>query len=290
MKPNIGIIGNGFVGNAMVRGFILDAYLKIYDKYKPIDSLEETVKKSDYIFLCLPTPMKNVDGGEIDLTVIDGVIEEIAPMVSGSRKIVIIKSTVIPGTTQNYAEKYPEIRFCFCPEFLTARQAYLDFINAARHIFGGPPDITHELEQQVFKPRFPSGNFFHTDYTSAEMAKYMSNLFFATKISFCNEFYDIIQHFGLNYNEIISMVLADGRIANSHTTVPGHEDKRGFGGTCFPKDLNAIIHLCNKIGIPTDILDAAWNVNKRVRPRKDWDWADNKSAVSNPKRHKIVPE
>lgn len=284
MKPNIGVIGNGFVGNALVRGFLLDANLKIYDKdrKKAVNTLEETVNKSDYLFICLPTPMTKADGGETDLSIIQGFIDEIAPKVAGTNKIIIIKSTVIPGTTKKLAEKYPDIRFCFCPEFLTARVAYLDLINASRTILGGPPDVTKELEEQIFRQRFPGMAIFHTDYTSAEMTKYMCNLFFATKVTFCNEFYDIIQYFGLNYDEIIEMVLADGRIGRSHYKVgeSSNDSCRGFGGTCFPKDINAMIHLCKKINIPTDVLEAVWKVNKRVRPIKDWDWANNKSAVS----------
>lgn len=283
MKPNIGVIGNGFVGNAIVRGFLLHANIKVYDKNQiGTDSLRDTVEQSDYIFLCLPTPMKNIEGGEIDLSIISSVIEEIQPWVEKTNKIVIIKSTVAPGTTEGYAKKYPKTNFCFCPEFLTARQSYLDFINAARHIFGGPIEITKRLETNVFKDRFPGGHFFHTDYTSAELAKYMSNLFFACKVAFCNEFYDIIDHFGGNYDEIKAMALADGRIGNSHMDVPGNDGQRGFGGTCFPKDLNAIIHMCKKLGIPTDVLEATWKLNKRVR--KDWDWARSASAVSNPKK------
>ena len=282
VKPKIGVVGNGFVGKALVRGFMLDADIKIHDKFQSdTDSLEKTVAHSNYIFLCLPTPMKSVEGGEIDLSTMNSVVEEISSEIAGSDKILIIKSTVIPGTTQSYIDKYKSVRFCFCPEFLTARQAHLDFINAARHIFGGHPDITKELDTQLFRPRFPGGHFFHTDPTSAELVKYMSNLFFAVKIAFCNEFYDIINAFGCDYSKIQAMVLADGRIGNSHMTVPSQSDGlRGFGGTCFPKDMNAMIHLCKKMGIPTDILEAAWKNNLRVR--EDYDWGRSKSAVSKP--------
>lgn len=278
-RPRIGVIGNGFVGSAIVRGFLLDADIKIYDKYQSgLDSLEETVGGSQYIFVCVPTPMTQVDGGKIDLSIMDSVIQDVVPLVRNTRKILIIKSTVLPGTTQRYTEQYPGVRFCFCPEFLTARQAYLDFINAARHIFGGPREITEEVEKNLFRPRFPAGHFFHTDYTSAELAKYFSNLFFATKVAFCNEFYNIVKAFGRNYDEVKAMVLADGRIGNSHMDVPGQDGNRGFGGTCFPKDINAIIFLCEELGIDTSILKAVWTSNKRVR--EDWDWANSKSAVS----------
>ena len=286
MQPKIGVIGNGFVGNALVRGFMLDAEIRVYDKdrRRSNNTLEDTVLNSDYIFICLPTPMKKVEGGEIDLSIISSVIEEIHPMVANTRKILIIKSTVVPGTTKGFADKYQDTRFCFCPEFLTARQANLDFINSSRIIFGGPPDVTQELEEVVFKPRFPAGHFFRTDYTSAEMVKYMCNCFFAVKVLFCNEFYDIIQHFGLDYNEIKAMFLADGRIGNSHCNVNFGIDSRGVAGTCFPKDMNAIIHLCKDLGLHADILETAWKVNLRIRPREQWDWAENSSAVSNNKK------
>lgn len=281
MRPRIGIIGNGFVGSAIVRGFLLHADIKVHDKNQiETDSIEDTVNGSDYIFMCLPTPMREIEGGEIDLSIMDSVVKEIQPLVSKTKKIVIIKSTVIPGTTKSYAEKYPDVRFCFCPEFLTARQSYLDFINASRHIFGGPKDVTEELESVVFRPRFPAGHFFHTDYTTAEMAKYGSNLFFACKVAICNELYDITQALGINYEDVKQMMLADGRIGNSHMDVPGHDGDRGFGGTCFPKDINAIIHMCRKMDVKTDVLNAVWKLNKRIR--KSWDWAKSKSAVSKP--------
>ena len=275
-KPKIGLIGFGFVGSAISHGFVLHADIKIYDKYSNFyDSLDKTVNKSDFLFLCLPTPM-NPDGSQ-DLSSLTGVLDEING-VAYSQKIIIIKSTIVPGTTRSFANKYKNHTFIFNPEFLTERSAKLDFINTARIIIGGEDTVALEKFEAVYRLRFPHTPIFQTTWEGAEAVKYMANIFFSIKISFLNEMYDIAKKIGVPYEELRNMWLADFRIGNSHTDVPGFDSHRGWGGKCFPKDINAFIKWAEKNDLNADMTRAAEKVNTRVREVKDWE--DIKGATS----------
>ncbi len=266
-KPKIGIIGFGFLGKAFVHGFVLHADIKIYDKYdNTYDSLDDTVNLSDFILIGVPTPMK--DNGEQDLSSIYDAVKGVVK-VARDRKIIILRSTIVPGTTRRCADKYPDHDFVFCPEFLTERQAKLDFINSARIILGGNKFITTKVEE-MYRARFTHTPIYHTDWESAEIVKYMSNAFFAVKIAFLNEIYDIAENIGVSYEDLRDMWLADCRIGNSHTDIPGHDGQRGYGGKCFPKDVQAFIKWAEDYEMELDMCRAAEKVNSRVRKIKDW--------------------
>jgi len=279
----IGIIGFGFVGKAIQHGFAQTTNFRIYDvnPLESLDTLEDTVYYSDFIFVCVPTPT-NFETGEQDNSIVDSVVDQCAPLISNTHKILIIKTTTVPGTTQKCIDKYPQCRIVFNPEFLTERTFRLDFINQSRIILGGNIEDTKEVEK-LYRSRFPTTPVFHTSATAGEMVKYFCNCFFAVKVSFMNEMYQFCEKLGLEYNEVAGMVLADGRIGNSHWQVPGPADKQfGFGGKCFPKDLNALMDLGKKLGIDPMVMEAAWKKNLEVR--KDLDWYRIKGAVSERKK------
>jgi UDPglucose 6-dehydrogenase len=274
-KPTVCVFGFGFLGRAFTHGFYLHANIKIYDKYdNSYDSLDDAVNSSRMIFVGVPTPMS--DDGSQDLSNMDDAVRSIV-RVAKSRKIIVLRSTIIPGTTRAYAEKYPEHDFSFMPEFLTERQAKLDFINSARFIFGGERHITNELEK-FFRIRFEHTPIYHTTWEAAEMVKYMCNCFFAVKVSFMNEIYDMCEFIGIPYGEMKKMFLADARIGNSHCDVPGHDNLRGYGGKCFPKDVRAFIKWAEKNNLTADMCVAADKVNSIVREEEDW--KDIKGATS----------
>lgn len=275
---NVGVVGFGFLGKAFVHGFSLHANIKIYDKYdNTYDSLEDVVNLSKFIMVGVPTPMRN-DGSQ-DLSNIDDAIKDIV-RVAKKRKAIVLRSTIIPGTTGGYASKYPEHNFLFHPEFLTERSSKLDFINAARIIIGHQKgdDACAKEFKLLYRTRFPHTPIYLTTYEAAEVVKYMCNSFFAVKISFLNELYDTAKHIGVSYNELRSMFLADARIGNSHTDVPGYDGNRGYGGKCFPKDIQAFIRWAESEGLKLDMCKVADKVNERVRPVKDW--LDIKGATS----------
>jgi len=283
---NIGIIGNGFVGSAIAAGFALHANVRVYDKdpNRSINSLSETVSKSEFVFISVPTPMKHVDGGEIDLTILDTAVHEAVNPLAGDdnfsfeNTIFIIKSTVIPGTTEKYQKKYPFAKFVFNPEFLTERSANLDFINASRIVLGGSAIDTAKVAR-LYRERFPYTKIIETDSRSAEFVKYMCNCFFTVKISYMNEMYHAALKATCDWEKIMESFVADGRIGNSHLDVPGHDGDLGFGGKCFPKDINAFMgYFRNSLEMKPLMLNAAWERNKQVR--SNINWAKIEGAVS----------
>jgi UDPglucose 6-dehydrogenase len=130
----------------------------------------------------------------------------------------------------------------------------------------------------LYRIRFPYVKIVKTDFGTAQLIKYMANCFFATKISFMNEMKQICDAIDGNWNEAMDGFISDGRIGNSHIDVPGHDGNLGFGGKCFPKDINAMISKSLELGINPTVMIAAWEKNLEVRD--DLDWLRIKGAVS----------
>lgn len=268
----IGIIGYGIVGQALAYGFsqpeIKDKYeIRYYDKYKDTESLEEVVGKSEFIFICLPTPMKDDESG-IDLSIIEESITEITPLTNNTDKIIVIKSTVVPGTTASFEKKYPKSNFAFNPEFLTEANYLEDFLSADRDIVGANSDLTSRRLISLYRQRFPKTKVFQTDTTTAEMVKYMANAFLATKVIFANEIYALCQALGIKYEEVKGMVVGDHRIFDSHLDVT---TAKGFGGKCFPKDIVALIGRAKDLKVEPKLLETVWSINKKIRKTRDWE-------------------
>ena len=113
-------------------------------------------------------------------------------------------------------------------------------------------------------------NIIETTPLTAEYIKYMNNTFFATKVSVMNEFYRLANHLGVDWETALFGFVSDQRVGDSHLHVPGPDGKLGFGGTCFPKDINAFISFVKKNKINMNTLEAAWKTNLEVRPEEDW--------------------
>ena len=280
LKQKIGVIGNGFVGGAVKFGFSpqvgCDAEVRVYDKNpnKSTHTLEETVNESDFIFLSVPTPA-NKDGS-INLDILDGALNDIDKIHTREKtNAILIRSTVIPGTTWSLQTKYPQLNILFNPEFLTERSANFDFINQSRFIVGNNGQMGNLTQSEDFakliKDRFGDCvAIMQTSYETAELIKYMNNCFFATKVSFMNEMYQIAEKIDANWDEAVSGFVSDGRIGHSHLGVPGHDGKFGFGGSCFPKDIQAMIEFAEMFSINPSVLRGAWEKNLEVRPEQDW--------------------
>ena len=279
MSFKIGIVGNGFVGSAISAGFLLSVEdVLIYDKNpdKSLNTLEETVNGSDVVFVSVPTPMRNVRGGSISLEIMDTVMGEISQVNRRSDNVIVVKSTVVPGTVERYIDQYPDLNIVFNPEFLTERAARLDFINSARVVLGGDEKSVN-LVEKLYRSRFPHVKVIKTDPASAQFIKYMANCFFSVKVSFMNEMYQACEKINGNWDDILDGFISDGRIGNSHIDVPGHDGSLGFGGKCFPKDLNAFIHFFDSIGVNPELMKSAWKKNLEVRD--NFDWAEIEGAV-----------
>ena len=283
---NIGIICRGFVGSAVAHGFSegvgYKAIIRIYDKdpSKSLNSLEDVVNKSDFIFVSVPTPSN--EDGTINIEILNSCISEINEIHSKkkhSNPIVLIRSTILPGTSLKIQNIFPDMRIVFNPEFLTERSANFDFISQTRFVLGGDEKNVTEVSK-LYRDRFGSSiAIIETDFQSAELIKYVCNTYFATKVSFLNEMKRISDKVDANWDDVIEGFLRDGRIGSSHSQVPGPDGKFGFGGSCFPKDIQAMISFSKEIGVYTNVLNGAWQTNLEVRPEKDWESLKGRAVV-----------
>lgn len=229
----IGVVGCGFVGNAVEKGFGPWVNMRTYDidPKRCSNTFEETVN-SDFVFVCLPTPMVDAEGGEANLEILEGFFEKVAPITQNNDSIYVIKSTVPIGTTRKFSEKYGIKRLIHNPEFLTAKNAVNDFLTPSRNIVGGSDLESVEKLRILLSSRFPSVPCYVMTSDESEMVKYVANCFLATKVIFFNEMRLIADKLGVSWDSVVDGVVSDIRIGKSHSQVPGHDGDAGIGGTC----------------------------------------------------------
>ncbi len=263
----IGIIGNGHVGSAVAHAFRPHYPLFIYDTNPDLTkhTLEEVVENCDYIFMCLPTPMNALDGS-CDASYVERSLQEISSIANTSKPTILLKSTVAPSISAVLAEM-TGLGVCFHPEFLTEKNATEDYLNQERAIFGHTSfDSKTILDiDEIFAKVLPDSIIFHTDSTTAEMVKYMTNAFLATKVAFANEMSLLCEALSISYSDVKELFVLDSRIADTHLEFPGHDGLFGFGGSCLPKDLNGLLHLLEITGLPDNVVKGAWLTNQKVR-------------------------
>ena len=268
----IGIVGQGFVGNAVYQKFknYYDVLTNDLDENKSTATLENLTQMCSTIFLCLPTPMKS--DGKCDTSILEKVLDTIDLLTDNleTKKTIVIKSTIPPGTTEKFNKRYESLDIVFNPEFLTERNAVEDYNNQDRIILGGPRPSTTELKQ-IFSKVFPKAHIIKTDSTHGEMVKYLTNSFLATKVSFANEIYQICEGLHIDYDKVVEYATYDERLGKSHWNVPGHDGDFGFGGHCFPKDLSALLRLAEDLNVVDNVLSAVEQTNYSVRKNRDWE-------------------
>jgi UDPglucose 6-dehydrogenase len=299
MKKSIAVIGQGFVGGSLTtvfseRGFDVYAYDKAGKYAKgslpshgdPVagypGSIAELIHDnenggtpgfSNVYFVCLPTPMR--EDGSADLSIVEGALKELAA-VPGER-IAVVKSTIPPGSIEMWNKLFDVsgLRVIFNPEFLTEANALDDMRNQTRIILGGPRPWINTVKQ-IFQSAFPKVPIIKTSSTTAEMVKYMTNNFLTVKVAFSNEMSQICEALdksGLNvdYDKVVEYAKYDQRLGESHWAVPGPDGHRGYGGSCFCKDINAMISVAKDLGVDPKVMQSAWEKNLEVRPERDWE-------------------
>ena len=271
-KFDVGIIGNGFVGEAQAFAFSPIAEIKIYDidPKRRTHTLEET-HNSDFVFVCVPTPMYS--NGDQDTSFIEEVFKY-----AKEGPIYVLKSTILPGTTGSLSKKHEKLKIVFSPEFLTERTAKLDMLTQSRIVLGSDDKILSDQVKKLYDQRFMNKHIIQTDSVTAELIKYMNNSFFATKVSIINEFKLICDAVGANWKDAMYGFSSDGRIGDSHLHVPGPDGKFGYGGTCFPKDVNAIINFAKKHKLQLNTIEGGWKTNLNVREERDWEKLKGRSV------------
>lgn len=303
---SIAVIGQGFVGGSLAtvfaeRGFAVYSYDKIGKYAKgslpshgdhaagyPNSVLEliqdnedgGTPGFSNVYFVCLPTPMH--PDGSADISIVESVLLELASY-PGDR-IAVVKSTVPPGSVEMWNKKFAEtgLRIVFNPEFLTETNALDDMRNQNRIILGGPRPFINTVKN-IFQIAFPHVPIIKTSSTTAEMVKYVTNIHLAVKVALANEFYQICEKLdiagaNIDYDKVIEYAMYDERLGKSHWRVPGPmpaddtgKPTFGFGGSCFVKDINALMSIARSLGIDPKVMNGAWNKNLEVRPQRDWE-------------------
>jgi len=270
-KYKVGIIGVGMVGGPLKRYFEEEkGYERGKDLFLYDIALEkgffDDVNNADIIFVSVPTP-RTKDGAGL------GAVESAFNMIKGE-KVVVLKSTVPPGTTEALQSKYPSLKILFNPEFLTEKRAWEDFIKPDRQIVGftaSSIDAAYIVLSLLPKAPFmsPWGKNTYAPIkitaTEAEIIKYGGNVHFARKVNFANVLAILSNKLGVNYENVRAGMSADFRIGDSHLDV-NHGGYRGFGGYCFPKDLDAFIsHLNdNGLGHAAKLLKEDWNFNEKL--------------------------
>ncbi len=274
-KHKVGIIGLGYVGTACELGFaaIPNVDIRCYDKYKDTESLDTCVSQSKILFICLPTPV--ADDGSCDTSIIKSVIGQIDAR-TRDRKIIVIKSTVPPGTTDELSFDFPNQSFVFNPEFLTQKRFIQDFVEQ-KHIFLGKCPGTNGVPYELYNLYLDfiihhknKANIHTCEAKEAEMLKYATNCYLAQKVAYFNEIYEICKGSGIDYDKIKTFMLKDERIGKTHMDVPGPDGQLGFGGACFPKDIQALIAFSHENNVDPLLLESTWAKNCLIREKHEW--------------------
>lgn len=252
---SVAIVGYGAVGKGMSQLF---PGAVAYDPPLGLGSKDE-VNRCHFAFVAVPTAMAS--DGAADTSIVEEVVSWI------ESDVIVLRSTVPPGTTDRLRESTGK-SIVFQPEYGPAEtpdHPFNNLRNVRWAILGGDRRDTIRVAD-LYKTTF-SADFTiqQTDARTAELTKYMENAYLALKVTFCNEFYDIAEASGVDYNELRELWLLDPRIGRSHTFVLPFG--RGFGGRCLPKDLNAIIHAARGVGVEPGLLEAVRDVNEAIRGR-----------------------
>ena len=270
-KPGltVGVVGLGFVGGA-IKDVLSSMGCSVvgYDKFKDSDE-KELLLETDIVFLCLPTvyseTLKAYD--KVPLRETCAWLDE--NKYSGT---VLIKSTVEPGTTSELAHSWPSLDLIHNPEFLTAATAKADFASQDHIVLGvggGASRASVGRVRDFYQKLFPSAKISECTCAESETMKIFANSFYAVKIQFFNEMYTLCRKIGADYDTVRDMIVKNGWVNPMHTNVPGTDGKMSYGGLCFPKDTNALLHTMRGLESPHAVLEAT--IAERNSMRSDAD-------------------
>lgn len=251
----VGIIGYGIIGQATASLF---QDVVVYD---PLKGYHDTsgLSNCDLVFVCVPTPTVN---GRSDLTTLQTVLAELIPQLSD--QVVCIRSTILPGTTKNLQQRWPQTAFAYNPEFLRAHRAFEDALKPYRVVVGADAKWIRETIAKVYKAsRACIPRLIITDSITAEMIKYVANCFLAMKITYANEIFDACNALGVNYEQVRQGISLDPRIGDGDELVVD-PNSRGFRDECLPKDLDAFIGFMAEQGLPLQIFDVIREINYKL--------------------------
>lgn len=258
--PKIGIVGLGFVGEAILRALEWDVKPVCVDSdaRKGYTGTYAELMDCEGVFICVPSPMGK--DGKCDTSILEDVLLKLKDY----EGVIISKVTAPPDVYQSLNDQYPNL--VHSPEFLTAANALSDYVSASWTVIGGNVRAYRNEAERIIKlsqPNLKTVKF--CSIGDAAMAKYAINSFLATKVVFMNELYTLANNAGLNYDVVANLISYDHRIGISHMRVPGSDGGLGFGGYCFPKDTEALLKFAKDNGTDLSILNTAVQKNLLLR-------------------------
>jgi UDPglucose 6-dehydrogenase len=261
----IGIVGLGFVGNAVAKSYSLSVTnIVIVDPDKGYNNSYNDLKDCSAVYICVPSPQS--DDGSCDTSIFESVLKNLKDVnFSG---VIISKVTAPPHIYKKLQEKY--MNLVHVPEFLTAANAVQDYENGEMCFIGGQVKaFRNEAERIIKLGQLRLKHIVHCSIQEASLAKYTLNCFLATKVIFMNEVAKLAEANDCNWIIMQQMLEVDPRIGSTHLQVPGTDGKYGFGGMCFPKDTNAMLKFAEIAGQQMNVLEAAVKKNILLRLNND---------------------
>lgn len=264
-KEKIGIIGLGFVGNAVKQSYIKNPIISLIeidiDPTKNCKGSFDDLNDATAVFVCVPSPMKS--NGECDTRPLTTVMNKL----KNFKGVIISKVTAPPDTYENLEKKFPNL--AYVPEFLTAKNAVNDYLNSKHIIIGSNNKDVMTESDRIIRVGLKNIQSTHScSIQEASLVKYTINTFLATKVIFMNEMQQVSNASNQSWENIKNLVLLDDRIGYTHINVPGPDGFYGFGGACFPKDTAALSNYANKIGVEMTVLNAAIKKNNLIRSKQ----------------------
>lgn len=265
-KKNVSVVGYGYVGKAMVQMLkdhfnvlVYDPGYSVKDNYENIQfcSSIEDLQIGELGIICVPTPQAT--DGHCDSTAVEESVKKL------NTPVIMVKSTVSPGTTEKLKKETGK-RIVFSPEYVGESKYYNPYFNndmkaVPFFIIGGDNEDCNYVLKYIVDILGPTKQYYKTTSLNAEVIKYMENSYFAMKVTFANEFYNICQALGADWYSVREGWLLDPRVERMHTAV--FPEKRGFGGKCLPKDTSGIVFAANKAGYRPEFMEAMINSNKK---------------------------
>lgn len=238
-KPLIGMIGNGWIGSNYANDFENRGYQVVrYDLSPELVGNKEKIRECAIVFIAVPTP-STPDG--FDYSIVQNVLTLV-----GDGCIAVIKSTVLPGTTDDLQKEFSNIYLMHIPEFLTEVTAQHDVANPGRNIIGYTEKSKNKTSEVLIHLP-PAPYEIEVPAKTAEFIKYGGNCWFYFKVIFMNMLYDLCQKEGVDFEEVKLAMAADKRIGRTHLD-PVHKGGRGAGGHCFIKDMAAFADMYAETG------------------------------------------